>query len=79
MGSARASRAVFDALAEHTVRSAGLRPPQPRRLRSPQSNQPLTGAPSGNVLGIDPSATIPGHNGRPQYLLDDREPVKELV
>ena len=32
-----------------------------------------------HVLGIDPSATIPDHNGRPQYLLDDREPVKELI
>lgn len=32
-----------------------------------------------HVLGIDPSATIPDHSGRPQYLLEDREPVKELV
>jgi hypothetical protein len=32
-----------------------------------------------HVLGIDPSVTIPDHNGRPQYLLDDREPVKELI
>ena len=32
-----------------------------------------------HVLGIDPSATIPDHNGRPQYLLDDREPVRELI
>jgi hypothetical protein len=32
-----------------------------------------------HVLGIDPSATLPDHNGRPQYLLDDREPVKELI
>lgn len=32
-----------------------------------------------HVLGIDPSATIPDHNGRPQYVLDDREPVKELI
>jgi Protein of unknown function (DUF1501) len=31
------------------------------------------------VLGIDPSATISDHNGRPQYLLDDREPVRELI
>jgi len=29
-------------------------------------------------LGIDPATTLPDHNGRPQYLLDDREPVKEL-
>jgi hypothetical protein len=32
-----------------------------------------------HVLGIDPAATIADLNGRPQYLLDDREPVKELV
>jgi hypothetical protein len=30
------------------------------------------------VLGIDPSATIPDHNGRPQFVLDDRDPVIEL-
>jgi uncharacterized protein (DUF1501 family) len=32
-----------------------------------------------HVLGIDPSATIPDLNGRPQYLLDDRDPVRELI
>jgi len=32
-----------------------------------------------HVLGIDPSTTIPDHNGRPQYLLEDRDPVKELI
>jgi Protein of unknown function (DUF1501) len=32
-----------------------------------------------HVLGIDPSATILDHNGRPQFLLDDRDPVKELI
>lgn len=32
-----------------------------------------------HVLGIDPSATIPDHNGRPQYLLEDRDPVRELI
>ncbi len=31
-------------------------------------------------LGIDPNtATIPDHNGRPQYLLDHREPIGELI
>lgn len=29
-------------------------------------------------LGIDPAATLPGLDGRPLPLLDDREPVKEL-
>jgi hypothetical protein len=32
-----------------------------------------------HVLGIDPSATLPDHNGRPMYLLDEREPIAELV
>lgn len=32
-----------------------------------------------HVLGIDPAATIPDHSGRPQYILDDRDPVKELI
>ncbi len=31
------------------------------------------------VLGIDPSMTFPDHNGRPQYLLEDRQPVAGLV
>jgi hypothetical protein len=31
------------------------------------------------VLGIDPSATFTDYNGRPQYVLDDREPVRELL
>jgi uncharacterized protein (DUF1501 family) len=30
-------------------------------------------------LGIDPAVTLPDHLGRPMYVLDDREPVKELV
>ena len=31
-------------------------------------------------LGIDVStATIPDHNGRPQYLLDQQRPIAELV
>jgi len=29
-------------------------------------------------LGIDPATTIPGFDGRPMYVLDDREPVREL-
>src|SRR3989449_1856340 len=32
-----------------------------------------------HVLGIDPGVTIPDLNGRPQYLLEDREPVQELI
>jgi len=31
------------------------------------------------VLGIDPHATLPDFNGRPQYLLEDDEPIRELI
>jgi hypothetical protein len=31
------------------------------------------------VLGIDPGTQFTDFNGRPQYLLDDREPIAELV
>ena len=30
-------------------------------------------------LGIDPATTIPDYNGRPMHVLDDREPVRELL
>jgi hypothetical protein len=32
-----------------------------------------------HVLGIDPLTTIPDLSGRPVYVLDDREPIAELV
>ena len=31
------------------------------------------------AIGIDPAMTFPNGNGRPMYLLDDREPVAELI
>jgi hypothetical protein len=31
------------------------------------------------ILGIDPAQTFQDHLGRPQYLLDDREPIAELL
>jgi hypothetical protein len=31
------------------------------------------------ALGIDPSQTFPNQTGRPMYVLDDREPVSELI
>jgi hypothetical protein len=31
------------------------------------------------VLGIDPAATLPDYSGRPQYVLEDREPVSGLL
>ena len=32
-----------------------------------------------HALGIDPSVTVPDFTGRPMYLLDNREPIAELV
>jgi uncharacterized protein (DUF1501 family) len=32
-----------------------------------------------HTLGIDPAATIPDFNGRPQYLLEDQAPIRELT
>jgi hypothetical protein len=32
-----------------------------------------------HVLGIDPAATIRDGSGRPMYLLDDREPIRDLL
>ncbi len=31
------------------------------------------------AIGIDPGQIFPAGNGRPMYVLDDREPVKELI
>jgi hypothetical protein len=31
------------------------------------------------ALGIDPAMTFPNEHGRPMYVLDDREPVRELL
>ena len=31
------------------------------------------------AIGIDPAMTFPNNTGRPMYVLDDREPVKELL
>jgi hypothetical protein len=31
------------------------------------------------ALGIDPSQTFPNGSGQPTYMLDDREPVSELL
>jgi hypothetical protein len=32
-----------------------------------------------HALGIDPSRTFPNGSGRPMYILDDREPITELI
>jgi Protein of unknown function (DUF1501) len=32
-----------------------------------------------NLLGIDPATTLPDFSGRPQFVLEERDPVRELV
>jgi uncharacterized protein (DUF1501 family) len=32
-----------------------------------------------HAIGVDPSQTFRNGNGRPMYILDDREPVAELL
>ena len=32
-----------------------------------------------HTLGIDPSQTFPNGGGRPMYILEDREPISELI
>jgi len=32
-----------------------------------------------HAMGIDPSRTFPNGSGRPMYILDDREPIAELI
>ena len=32
-----------------------------------------------HTLGIDLDLKLPDFNGRPQYLLDDRQPIRKLV
>jgi hypothetical protein len=32
-----------------------------------------------HVLGVDPATLLPDFSGRPQYVLEDREPIRELV
>lgn len=31
------------------------------------------------AIGVDPSQTFPNGSGRPTYILDDREPIRELI
>ena len=50
---------------------------KPRRTGLTASSQVL--ATMYQALGIDPSQTFPNGSGRPMYILDDREPVSELL
>jgi hypothetical protein len=48
--------------------------PRDRRCTVPQVLSTLYRA-----VGIDPSRTFPNGSGRPMHILDDREPVRELI
>jgi uncharacterized protein (DUF1501 family) len=48
--------------------------PQSRRVTAPQVLATLY-----HAIGIDPSMTFPNNTGRPMYILDDREPISELL
>jgi len=48
--------------------------PRDRRVTAPQVLSTLYRA-----VGVDPSQTFPNGSGRPMYILDDREPVRELL
>jgi hypothetical protein len=48
--------------------------PRDRRVTCPQLLSTIYGA-----LGVDPSQTFMSGSGRPMYILDDRQPIAELV
>jgi len=48
--------------------------PRDRRCTAPQVLSTLYRA-----MGIDPALTFPNGNGRPMHILDDREPISELI
>jgi hypothetical protein len=48
--------------------------PKDRRYTAPQLLSTVYQA-----LGIDPAQTFPNGSGRPMYILDDREPISELL
>jgi hypothetical protein len=48
--------------------------PRDRRCTVPQMLSTVYQA-----LGIDPSQTFPNNTGRPMYILDEREPIRELL
>ncbi len=54
--------------------SAAANTPKIARTRSPQVLSTIY-----HALGIDPAQTFPNGSGRPMYILDDREPVAELI
>jgi Protein of unknown function (DUF1501) len=58
------------------IGSSSARGEQPRDRRCTASQVLSTVY---RAMGIDPSMTFPNGSGRPMYILDDREPVSELL
>jgi hypothetical protein len=54
--------------------SARAEYPKDRRVTAPQVLSTMY-----HAMGIDPSQTFPNGSGRPMYILDDREPIRELI
>ena len=50
-----------------------------RSLGHPYAPKNLLATLYTHVLGIDPATTLPALDGRPMYVLDDREIIGELV
>ncbi|MFO0866331.1 MAG: DUF1501 domain-containing protein [Gemmataceae bacterium] len=61
-----------------TIGDTGPRGERERRRSTPYTPANLL-ATLYRFLGIDPAATLPDLTGRPMYLLDEREPIAELL
>ena len=57
-----------------TTSSPRAEVPKDRPYRVPQVLSTIY-----HALGIDPAQTFPNGSGRPMYILDDRDPVVELL
>jgi uncharacterized protein (DUF1501 family) len=58
------------------IGSSNARGEQPRERRCSPSQLLST---IYQAIGVDPSQTFPNNNGRPMYVLDDRQPISELL
>ena len=74
-----AGYALFAGAASSTGQVVGETDSRAERPKNRAVGPRTCSPPSTTLLGIDPAKTVPDFNGRPQYLLDDREPIQELV
>ena len=86
-GSAGGGRDHWSPVMSAMVAGGGMRMGQAIGASSPRGEYPASRRVSASqvlgtlyrAIGIDPSMTFPNNNGRPMYLLDDREPITELL